>query len=97
MDPFESVPGYFLHLQIRRRAEKKKGREILRGIKTTAVNKFTYTFTHSGAWDGRMRGTVKPSKVESTSDSNFGRAVIRLLDISPSIINESDMDADILE
>lgn len=49
MDPFESVPGYFLHLQIRRRAEKKKGREILRGIKTTAVNKFTYTFTHSGA------------------------------------------------
>lgn len=44
-----------------------------------------------------MRGTVKPSKVESTSDSNFGRAVIRLLDISPSILNESDMDADILE
>lgn len=24
MDPFESVPGYFLHLQIRRRAEKKR-------------------------------------------------------------------------
>ena len=53
MDPFESVPGYFLHLQIRRRVKKKKekqkGREILRGTKKkTAANKFTYTFTHSG-------------------------------------------------
>ena len=54
MDPFESVPGYFLHLQIRRRAKKKKTKNKKAGKssggqkKKTAANKFTYTFTHSG-------------------------------------------------